>query len=213
MLLESKDTVYGAQRQEKLFLSRYITFDEFALTNKVTLEEAKQIDGASKQVEFEGKIIFPTQGSNEETAENFPLEGEPVEEEVLSQEPQPQLESIATGKPKKTIRKSARLIDMVDCADSIAADDILPLIKTQSKVHKKISGGLPWMKKCSPFIRIIHGDWSIFRRARKQLGANGYLQRKKDFLTKKMSATKQDWWPKDMLKRREFIIMRCFLQL
>ena len=28
-----------------------------------------------------------------------------------------------------------------------------------------------------------------------------------------MFATKQDWWPKDMLKRREMIIMRCFLQL
>uniref|UniRef100_A0A3Q7I4E9 CCHC-type domain-containing protein n=1 Tax=Solanum lycopersicum TaxID=4081 RepID=A0A3Q7I4E9_SOLLC len=33
-------------------------------------------------VEFEGKIIFPTQGSNEETTENFPLEREPVEEEL-----------------------------------------------------------------------------------------------------------------------------------
>uniref|UniRef100_A0A3Q7EXU1 GAG-pre-integrase domain-containing protein n=1 Tax=Solanum lycopersicum TaxID=4081 RepID=A0A3Q7EXU1_SOLLC len=37
--------------------------------------------GLLKGVEFEGKIIFPTQGSNEETTENFPLEGEPVEEE------------------------------------------------------------------------------------------------------------------------------------
>ena len=89
----------------------------------------------------------------------------------------------------------------------------LPLIKTQSKVQKKISGGFPWMKKYSPFIRIIHGDWLIFRRERKKLGENGYLQRKKDFLTKKMFATKQDWWTKDMVKRRELIIMRCFLQL
>ena len=94
------------------------------MTNKVTVEEVKKIDGASKQVEFEGKIIFPTQGSNEETTEDFPLKGESVEEEVPYQEPQPQLESIATGKPKRTLRKPARLIDMVACADSIAADDI-----------------------------------------------------------------------------------------
>ena len=58
----------------KVIFSRGVTFDEFALTNKVTLEEAKQIDGASKQVEFEGKINFPTQGSNEETTKDFPLE-------------------------------------------------------------------------------------------------------------------------------------------
>ena len=43
--------------------------------------------------------------------------------------------------------------------------------------------------------------------------AIGYLQRKRDFITKKMFATKQDWWTKDMLKRRELIIMRYFFQL
>ena len=108
----------------KVIFSRDVTFDKSALTNKVTLEEAKQIDGASKQVEFEGKIIFPTQGSNKKTTEDFPLKGESVEEEVPYQEPQPQLESIATGNPERTIRKPARLIDMVACADPIAADEI-----------------------------------------------------------------------------------------
>ncbi|KAH0645930.1 hypothetical protein KY284_033814 [Solanum tuberosum] len=103
---------------------RDVTFDESALTNKVTVEEVKQTDGASKQVEFEGKIIFPTHGSNEKTTKVFPLEEELVEGEVPSQEPQPQLESITTSKPKRTIRKPARLIYMVACADSIAADDI-----------------------------------------------------------------------------------------
>ena len=90
-------------------------------------------------MEFEGKIILPTQGSNEETTENFPLEGEPVEDEVPYQEPQPQLESIAIGKPKRTIRKPARLIDMVTCSDSIAADDIPTTYKdaVQSSIEDK----------------------------------------------------------------------------
>ena len=57
----------------KVIFSRDVTFDESTLTNKVTVEEVKQIDGASKQVEFEGKIIFPTQGSNEETTKDFLL--------------------------------------------------------------------------------------------------------------------------------------------
>ena len=55
--MESKDTVYGVQWQEKFF-SRDVTFDESTLKNKVIVEEVKQIDGASKQVEFEGKIFL-----------------------------------------------------------------------------------------------------------------------------------------------------------
>ena len=42
----------------KVFFSRDVTFDESTLTNKVTVEEVKKIDGASKQVEFEGKIFL-----------------------------------------------------------------------------------------------------------------------------------------------------------
>ena len=111
-------------RDKKIYFQQGCYLDESTLTNKVTVEEVKQIDGASKQVEFEGKIIFPTQGSKEETTEDFSFEGDLVEEEVPYQESKPQLESIATIKPKGTIRKPARLINMVACADSIAADDI-----------------------------------------------------------------------------------------
>ena len=42
----------------KVIFSRDVTFDESTLTNKVTVEEVKKIDGASKQVEFEGKIFL-----------------------------------------------------------------------------------------------------------------------------------------------------------
>ena len=44
----------------KIIFSRDVTFDESALTNKVTVEDIKQTDGASKQVEFKEKLIFPT---------------------------------------------------------------------------------------------------------------------------------------------------------
>ena len=43
----------------------------------------------------------------------------------------------------------------------------------------------------------------------RQLGANGYLQRKKNFLIR--STLKQDWWQKVTLKIKELITMRCFL--
>ena len=42
----------------KIIFSKDVTFDESTLTNKVTVEEVKKIDGASKQVEFEGKIFL-----------------------------------------------------------------------------------------------------------------------------------------------------------
>ncbi|XP_070039396.1 uncharacterized protein [Nicotiana tomentosiformis] len=91
---------------------------------KVTVEDVKQTNGASKQVEFEGKLIFPIQGENEETIEDFSLEEESVEGEILTQEPQQQLESIATSKPKRTIKKLVRFIETVACAASIVADGV-----------------------------------------------------------------------------------------
>ena len=44
-------------KTRKIIFSRDVTVNESALTNEVTLEEAKQIDGASKQMEFEGEKV------------------------------------------------------------------------------------------------------------------------------------------------------------
>ena len=44
-------------------------------------------------------------------------------------------------------------------------------------------------------------------------GENGFLQRNKDFLTSMMSATRQGWWLKAMLMKKEMTKMRYFLQL
>ncbi|XP_070020592.1 uncharacterized protein [Nicotiana sylvestris] len=93
------------------------------LLEKVT-KDTKQNEGASKQVEFEGKFIFSTQEIEEETNEDYPLEEELVEREISTQEPQQQLESIATSRPKRTITKPVHLIETVACAASIVADDV-----------------------------------------------------------------------------------------
>ena len=55
--------------------------------------------------------------------------------------------------------------------------------------------------------------WGNYLRVRRQLGANGYLQRKTDFLTSMMPATRQGWWLKVTLGRKELTTMRYFLQL
>ena len=71
------------------------------MVKKVASENTKQTDSISKQVEFEGKLIFPVQGTNGKTKEDFLVdEEEPVEREVSTQKPQQQRESIATSKPK-----------------------------------------------------------------------------------------------------------------
>lgn len=57
-----------------------------------------------KQVEFEGKITFPIQEAKEEKTKDFPQEEKPVEGEILCQESQSQLESIATSKSKGIIK-------------------------------------------------------------------------------------------------------------
>ena len=98
-----------------------VTFDESSSTNKVTIEEVKYIDGASKQVEFKGKIIFPTQGSNEERTKDFRRvirKGGSISRTSTT------TWIIETGKTKRTIRKFSRFIDMVACVASIAADVI-----------------------------------------------------------------------------------------
>ena len=57
--------------------------------------------------------------------------------------------------------------------------------------------------------------WKLanYQKVRRQLGANGYLQRKKNFLIKKIFATRQDWLLKALLGGKKLIVMRYFLQL
>ena len=105
----------------KIFFSRDVTFDESTMLNKVTLEKNEKIDGTSKQVEFESRIVL----ENKEVICDSPMVEEELEdEEVQPRESLQQHESIALSKRKRTIKKPARYIDMVACASTITFDDI-----------------------------------------------------------------------------------------
>jgi len=114
---------------KKIIFSRNVTFDEFAMLKKVTDEIVQQLDddtqqmeNTPKKVEFERRI---DPAMNIKSGGDTPAAEESSdEEEVPTQEPPQQQESIATGRPRREIRKPARFIDMVAYASPIVNDDV-----------------------------------------------------------------------------------------
>ncbi|KAE8684184.1 Flotillin-like protein 1 [Hibiscus syriacus] len=124
-------------KTKKIIFSRDVTFDESTMLRKVTSEKLDQTYGTPKQVEFEGSKIIPT---SKETDVDSPMVEEYLdEEEVQTQEPPQQHESIALRKGKRTIRQPARYADMVSFASPIAIDDVPATFNeaVQSSEHKK----------------------------------------------------------------------------
>ncbi|KAE8678648.1 hypothetical protein F3Y22_tig00111402pilonHSYRG00027 [Hibiscus syriacus] len=122
---------------KKIIFSRDVIFDESTMLRKVTSEKLDQTDGTPKQVEFEGSKIVPT--SKETDVDSPMVEEESDEEEVQTQEPPQQHESIALRKGKRTIRQPARYADMVSFASPITIDDVPATFNeaVQSSEHKK----------------------------------------------------------------------------
>ena len=103
---------------KKMIFSRDVTFDESTVLQKVTTTEAAQADGAPKQVEFERIVENPAD-------DEAPMVDEEHDEvEVPSQGPSQQHESIATDRPRRTIKRPARYDDMVAYALQIVADNV-----------------------------------------------------------------------------------------
>lgn len=120
--------------KKKIIFSRDVTFDESTMLKKV---HSDQLDGTTKKVEFE-QTIRPE--DNEVVDDSPKVEGDSNEEEVQTQELPQQRESIATSKPKRTIKKPARFVDMVACASSIAADDVPTTYTEAVRNSEKVSG-------------------------------------------------------------------------
>ena len=107
---------------KKVIFSRDVTFDESTMLKKVTSENMKQTDDTLKQVEFDGNRIVPANAEND--VDSPIIEEELNEEEVQTQEPLHQPESIVQRKEKRTIRKPVRYADMVSFTSPIATDDV-----------------------------------------------------------------------------------------
>ncbi|KAE8664954.1 hypothetical protein F3Y22_tig00112738pilonHSYRG01227 [Hibiscus syriacus] len=122
---------------KKIIFSRDVTFDESTMLRKVTSEKLEQTDGTPKKVEFEGSKFVST--SKENDIDSPMVEEESDEEEVQTQEPPQQHESIALRKGKKTIRQPAHYVDMVTFASPIAIDDVPATFNeaVKSSEHKK----------------------------------------------------------------------------
>ncbi|KAE8686610.1 Detected protein of unknown function [Hibiscus syriacus] len=105
-----KDYRLWCPETKKIIFNRDVTFDESTMLRKVTSEKLEQTDGTPKQVEFEGSRIDPA--SKETDVDSPMVEEESDEEEVQTQEPPQQHESIALKKGKRTIRQPACFADM-----------------------------------------------------------------------------------------------------
>ena len=102
---------------------------------------------------------------------------------------------------------------MVACADSIASDDIPTTYKDEVQSSEEDK----WRITTDEEMQSLHQNhtWRLVNlpEGKKAIGCKWVFVKKEGFLTKKMFATKQDWWPKDILKRRELNIMRYFLKM
>ena len=112
---------------KKIVFSRDVTFDESTMLTKVDVQQndstPQQVESTPKQMEFERSIIRPAVdiGVDERTPM---VEEESTEENVPVEELSQQHESIATSRPKRTIRKPARFADIVAYASPTINVDI-----------------------------------------------------------------------------------------
>ena len=203
---------------KKVIFRRDVTFDESPMLKKLTNEAVQTCstpqkeESTLKQVEFERMTISPTKEAK--AASNPPeAKEESYEVEVLTQEPLQQLDSILKGRPRREIRRPARFTDMVAYALPMVDEDVPSNFQEASRSSE--SG--KWKKAMDEEMQSLQKNktWKMAQlpKGKEAIGANGYTQRKKDFLTKVMFATKQDWWQKATLRRKELTTMRYFLQL
>ena len=105
---------------KKIIFSRDVTFDESAMLKQNDSQENEKTSRTLQQMEFE-KVKSDPAGVDE-TNNDSPLTDD--DEEVLTQEPSQQQDSIAYIRLLREIRKPARFVDMVAYALPIVDDDV-----------------------------------------------------------------------------------------
>ena len=107
-----------------------------------------------KKVEFEQTVMNPAKSI---ISDSPMAEEESDEEEVPTQEPLQQSESIAARRARREIHKPARFTDMV--AYALPVVDNVPSTFPEAEIQKMINGKVQWKKKCNLFRRTRSGSW------------------------------------------------------
>ena len=170
--------------EKKTIISRDVTFDEYAMLKKVNPEGAVS---TSQQVEFEQTMVIPARNT---TSDSPMAEGESDKEEVPTQEPQQQSMPMVVRRQRRDIQKLARFMDMV--AYTLLVVDDIPSTYPKTIMSSESGNWVGAMEEEMQFLK-KNKTWKLTQlpKGKKQLGANGYLKRKKNFLIKKMFATRQ----------------------
>ena len=133
---------------KKIIFSRDVTFDESAMLKQKDFQEDDKTSNTLQQVEFE-KVKADPAGVDEMDSDSPSTEND---EEVLTQKPSQQQESIAYRRPHRKIRKPARFVDMVAYALSIVDDDV-PSTHREAVSNPE---SIQWKKAMNEEIQSLH---------------------------------------------------------
>ena len=105
---------------KKIIFSRDVNFNESAMLKQKDSQEDDKTSSTLQQVEFE-KVKADAAGVNEINSDSLLIKND---EEVLTQKPSQQQDSIAYRRPRSEIYRLVRFVDMVAYALPIVDDDV-----------------------------------------------------------------------------------------
>ncbi|KAH9761919.1 Integrase catalytic domain-containing protein [Citrus sinensis] len=140
---------------KNIIFSRDVTFDESTMLKQKDSQEDDKTSSTLQHVEFE-KVKADPAGVDEMDSDSPSTEND---EEVLTQEPSQQYDSIAYRMPHREIRKPARFVDMVAYALPIVDDDV------PSTYREAISNpeSIQWKKAMNEEMQSLHKNetWEL----------------------------------------------------
>ncbi|KAH9698403.1 hypothetical protein KPL71_024000 [Citrus sinensis] len=140
---------------KKIIFSRDVTFDESAMLKQNDSQENEKTSRTLQQMEFE-KVKSDPAGVDE-TNNDSPSTDD--DEEVLTQEPSQQQDSIAYRRPRREIRRPARFVDTVAYALPIVNDDVPSTYKEAISNPESIQ----WKKAMNEEMQSLHKNetWEL----------------------------------------------------
>ncbi|KAH9800324.1 hypothetical protein KPL71_000620 [Citrus sinensis] len=156
---------------KNIIFSRDVTFDESTMLKQKDSQEDDKTSSTLQHVEFE-KVKADPAGVDEMDSDSPSTEND---EEVLTQEPSQQHDSIAYRMPHREIRKPARFVDMVAYALPIVDDDV------PSTYREAISNpeSIQWKKAMNEEMQSLHKNetWEDRARGKVSLSQKQYLNK------------------------------------
>ncbi|KAH9699236.1 Integrase catalytic domain-containing protein [Citrus sinensis] len=162
---------------KKIIFGRDVTFDESTMLKQKDSQEDDKTSSNLQQVEFE-KVKADPAGVDEMDSDSPSTDDD---EEVLTQEPSQQQDSIAYRRPRREIRRPARFVDMVAYALPIVDDNV------PSTYREAVSNpeSIQWKKAMNEKMQSLHKNetWELVTlpKEKKAIGCKWVYAKKEGF--------------------------------